>query len=247
MPDGSLVNREMIICVPGPWEDRSDFARHVFVLEPSGRYTFAGSVLADVQHQDHIQVQFLGRHPRMLDAFEAATRGDLPPDISSEISSHRSSIYLRFPLNVIEERLRILRFTELLKRLGGIAIKLESSGVGHWWGRWFQLLGSKNEFNWYCAVVMLLAADSRYYSCGMHHFGLADSAVEKHLVIREAANLINKFNYWRIINQRTLHSGELLRINESGGRFRLLWEPDRMNPEGDLFYNPHGIWLLRED
>ena len=240
-------NREMIICVPGPWENRSDFARRVFALEPSGRYTFAGGVLADVQHQDEIQVQFLGPHPRMAEAFEAATRGDLPSDVASAIAAHRSSIYLRFPSNVIEERLRILKFTELAKRLGGIALKLESCGVGHWWERWFKLLASKNEFDWYCAVVMLLAGDDRYYSCGMHHFGLADSTVEKRMVIRQAANLINKFNYWRIINHRTLRSSEILRLDESGARFRLSWEPDRLNPEGDLFHNPHGLWLLRED
>jgi hypothetical protein len=237
----------MIICVPGPWENRSDFARRVFALEPSGRYTFAGGVLADVQHQDQIQVEFLGQHPRMREAFEAATRGDLPSDVASAIAAHRSSIYLRFPSNVVEERLRILKFTELAKRLGGIAMKLESCGVGHWWERWFQLLASKNKFDWYCAVVMLLAGDDRYYSCGMHHFGLADSTVEKRMVIRQAANLINKFNYWRIINHQTLRSSEILRLDESGARFRLLWEPDRLNPEGDLFHNPHGIWLLRED
>ena len=103
-----MLNREMIVCVPGPWENRSDFARRVFALEPSGRYTFAGGVLADVQHQDQIQVEFLGQHPRMAEAFEAATRGDLPFDVASAIAKHRSSIYLRFPSNVVEERLRIL-------------------------------------------------------------------------------------------------------------------------------------------
>ena len=242
-----LVNREMIVCVPGPWENRSDFARRVFALEPSGRYTFADGVLADVQHQDHVPVQFLGRHPRMLEAFEAATRGDLPADVASAITSHRSSIYLRFMSNLVEERLRILKFTTLAKRLGGIAIKLESSGVGHWWERWFQLVGSNNEFDWYCAVVMLIAEESRYCSCGMHHFGLADSAVEKRLLVNEAASLINKFNYWRIINQRTLHSSEVLRIDQSDARFRLFWELDRLNPEGDLFHNPYGVWILRQD
>jgi len=71
--------------------------------------------------------------------------------------------------------------------------------------------------------------------------------VKKRMVIRQAANLINKFNYWRIINHRTLRSSEILRLDESGARFRLFWEPDRLNPEGDLFHNPHGLWLLRED
>ena len=68
----------MIFCVPGPWQDRSDFIRRVVNSESDGRYVYDGDVLADVRHQDILKVEFLGRHPRMLKAFQAASRGDLP-------------------------------------------------------------------------------------------------------------------------------------------------------------------------
>ena len=234
----------MIFCVPGPWQDRSDFVRRVVVLDPDGRYIFDGEVLGDVRHQDVVKVQFLGRHPRMLEAFRAASRGDLPPQVEQEIAAHRSSIYLQFPMNFMAERPRVLKYTRLLKRLGGFAIKIESSGVGHSWQRWFRLVSSENEFDWYCAIVMLLAEEIYYYSCGMHHFGLADSAVEKRLEVMEAANLLNKFNYWRVIEPRELRSGESFSLNESSRAFRLQLKPDEVNPEDDLFYNPYGVWHL---
>jgi hypothetical protein len=234
----------MILCVPGPWRDRSDFVRRVVTIEADGRYFYDGSVLADVRQQDQVRVQFLGRHPRMADAFRAAARGDIPPELEEKIAQHQSSIYLRFPANFVEERTRVLKYTELARRLGGIAIKIESSGVGHAWERWFDLLGSQNEFDWYCAVVMLLADERIYYSCGMHHFGLADAAIGKHLAARDAGNLLNKFNYWRIIEPRDVKSGETFRLDDSPRRYRVDLKADQINPAGDLFHNPQGLWFI---
>ena len=236
----------MIFCVPGPWRDRSDFIRRVVTSESDGRYVFDGKFLADVRHQDVVKVEFLGRHPRMLQAFQAASRGDLPRRVEEEIARHSSSIYLRFPLSLIEERPRVLKYTEMAQRWGGFAIKLESSGVGHSWERWFRLVSSDNEFDWYCAFVMLLAGDIYYYSCGMHHFGLADSAVERRFAVEEAANLLNKFNYWRLIERRALRSGESFSLSETSTLFRLQLKEDELNPEDDLFHNPHGLWHLEK-
>lgn len=239
------MNREMILCVPGPWRERSDFVRQVVEFEENGRYFCDGTVLSDVREQDQVRVQFRGRHPRMLDAFLAASRGDLSPELEQRIADHQSAIYLRFAADLVEERSRLLKYTELARQLGGIAIKIESSGVGHSWDRWFQLLGSENAFDWYCAVVMLLAEEDFYCSCGMHHFKLADAALEKQFDALESANLINKFNYWRMIEPRDLKPGETFRLDDSARRYRLELRPDQVNPPGDLFHNPYGLWHLR--
>jgi hypothetical protein len=234
----------MILCVPGPWRDRSDFVRQVTTIEANGRYFYDGSMLVDVREQDQLRVQLLRHHPRMVDAFRAAGRGDISAELEKKIAQHQSSIYLRFPANFVEERTRVLKYTGLARQLGGIAIKIESSGVGHAWERWFRLLGSQNEFDWYCAVVMLLADERIYYSCGMHHFGLADAAIGNHLAARDAGNLLNKFNYWRIIEPRELKSGDTFRLDDSNRRYRVDLGRDQINPAEDLFHNPHGLWFL---
>ena len=201
-------------------------------------------MFVDVREQDQLRVQLLGRHPRMVDAFRAAGRGDISAELEEEIAQHQSSIYLRFAANFVEERTRVLKYTELARQLGGIAIKIESSGVGHSWERWFHLLASQNGFDWYCAVVMLLADEGIYYSCGMHHFGLADAAIGKHLAPRNAGNLLNKFNYWRIVEPRELKSGDIFRLDDSNRRYRVDLKRDQINPTEDLFHNPQGLWFL---
>ena len=73
----------------------------------------------------------------------------------------------------------------------------------------------------------------------------ADSAIDKGIAVDEAANLINKFNYWRLIEKRALRSGESFSISETSRLFRLQLKADELNPEDDLFHNPHGLWHLR--
>jgi hypothetical protein len=68
--------------------------------------------------------------------------------------------------------------------------------------------------------------------------------VVKQLEVMEAANLLNKFNYWRVIEPRELRSGESFSLDESSRAFRLQLKPDEVNPEDDLFYNPYGVWHL---
>jgi hypothetical protein len=80
----------------------------------------------------------------------------------------------------------------------------------------------------------------------MHHFGLADSAVERRFTVEEAANLLNKFNYWRLIERRALRSGESFSLSETSTLFRLQLKEDELNPEDDLFHNPHGLWHLEK-
>ena len=237
----------MIVCIPGPWLDRSAFVQRVITLEPAGRFVFAGGVLADVEYQHQVPLDFLGHHPRMLEAFQAATRGDLSPELANAITEHQSSIYLQFPLDFLNQREQVLKFTKVVERLGGIAIKLESSGVGHSWQRWFKLLSSENLFDWYCAMVILLGTEHDYYSCGMHHFKLPDSSIGTELPIKEAAIVLNKFNYWRLLERPELESGEIFGVGGGESRFRLRLKPDDLNPKGDLFNNPYGIWRLTKE
>ncbi len=74
----------------------------------------------------------------------------------------------------------------------------------------------------------------------------ADSAVDRRFAVEEAANLINKFNYWRLIDQRALRSGESFGLSETSMLFRLQLEADEINPEDDLFHNPDGLWHLEK-
>ena len=167
--------------------------------------------------------------------------------MEQEISAHRSSIYLRFPINFVEQRVpsaeihRIGATTRRLRHQAGI--------VGSWPLRGSDGSGSshrKIHFDWYCAVVMLLADEDGTITrveCTTSDCRTPRSKSGSRSW--NAANLLNKFNYWRIIEQRELHSGRIVqpgRIKQKLSGLRLM--PDELNPENDLFHNPHGLWHL---
>jgi hypothetical protein len=93
-----------------------------------------------------------------------------------------------------------------MKRAGGLAVKVESSGVAHEWDRWFSLL-SGSTFDAYCGAVTLIGDSDRYYSCGMHHFGLPESSLPTSIAIGEAADFMNRFNLYQIIERPELATG----------------------------------------
>jgi hypothetical protein len=81
----------------------------------------------------------------------------------------------------------------------------------------------------------------------MHHFKLPDSSIGTELPIKEAAIVLNKFNYWRLLERPELESGEIFSVGGGESRFRLRLKPDDFNPKGDLFNNPYGIWHLTKE
>ncbi|HSI62517.1 MAG TPA: DUF4261 domain-containing protein [Candidatus Saccharimonadia bacterium] len=235
----------MIICIPGPWKDRNDFLHRVIAFEPKGRYLWAGAFLMDTKSQDHVPLEFCGVDERMPESFKVAGQGKLPAETLDRIREHRSVVYLHFPLDLPDQRERVLKYSALLRDLGGIAVKVESSGVAHDWERWFSLL-SGTPFQRYTAVVTLVADQEYYYSCGMHHFGLPDCEAPSALSLDDAADLINGFNHFLLIDKPTLVSGHTFSFAQDAPRYRLTHHKDeRHDPqEDDLFWNPHGLWRL---
>ena len=238
-----IVPPELIICIPGTWADRNDFLRRVITYEPKGRYMFAGAVLADVGDKDHVPLDFFSADPNLTNAFKIAGQGRIPSEILAMISEHTSVVYLHFPLDLLDQRERVLKYTQIIQRLGGIAIKVESAGVAHSWERWFALL-SGSPFDVYSSAVVLVGDRDYYFSCGMHHFGLPECEAPRSIPVSEAADLMNHFNFWQIVERPSLAPGHTFGMAETAPTFRLSLQPDARHDKEDLFYNSHGIWRL---
>ena len=165
----------MIICIPGPWAAREDLIR-ALVGAHEGRYLMAGLIVLDTTGQDSLTIDWQVRDPRMTDAFRPSAHSD---ETLAAISAHRSVVYLHFPRDVRAQRERILKYSDVLRKAGGIAIKLENSGLSHPWSRWFEWLSAPFENQHYLAFVIHAWDDSGGYSCGMHQFGLPDATVDQ--------------------------------------------------------------------
>jgi hypothetical protein len=239
------MESELIICIPGTWPDRKDFLRQVIEHESVGRYMFAGMMLADLKEKDHVPLDFCPADPQMSRAFKIAGQGKIPAEVLEQIDGHTSVVFLHFPLDVADQRERVLKFTRIIQEIGGLAVKVESAGVAHTWERWFELL-SGTPFDLYCASVVLVGDADDYYSCGMHHFGLPECAVPRSIPVAEAADLMNEFNYWQITERPELADGHTFSRTRTSPHFRLSLYEDERHDEEELFYNPHGVWELSE-
>lgn len=234
---------ELILCIPGPWTNRADFLTRIISAKPAGRYMFAGGLLVDVERKDHVEIECCGQDERMTEAFGHAGQGMIPEECLEEISKHTSVAYLHFPLDLPAQRERLARFTAALRNAGGLAIKLESSGIAHTWERWERLLGG-SPFDLYCCAVVLVGGSHSFSSCGMHHFGLPECEVPSYMGPSAGANLMNRFNVWRITERPELRSGETLSLITDEPPFKLELVPDGQHEEDSLFHNPHGVWRL---
>ena len=244
---------EMILCIPGRWRDTKEFVRQFVSLNPNGRYMFAGGILADLEKKDHVPLDFCAADANLRRAFEIAGQRKIPEELLVELEQHSAIAYLRFALDLPRERERILEFSSLLRRIGGLAVKVESAGIAHTWERWSLLL-SGTPFDLYSAVVVLVGdndpgksptGEKYYHSCGMHHFGLPECAAPRSMSAPDAADLINRFNFWRIVERPVLSDGHTFSAAPSTPHFRMTLEPDSRHEVDDPFHNAHGVWCLR--
>jgi hypothetical protein len=237
------MENELIICVPGPWDDSREMAKAI-ITTTTGKYLFAGGKLACPSAKDHIEMEIDHPVDDLENVFRLAGQGKITDDTLEKIAHHQSIAYLHFPLDIMEQRSRLKDFTEVIARAGGMAIKLESSGIAHEWDRWFTLIDSENLFDTYCASVVLVRDEQNYYSCGMHIFGLPEAQVSNSTPIDEAADLLNRFNIWQILERPELESGHTFSLTADSPHFELELITDERHPDNDLFHNPQGIWDL---
>ncbi|MBX3730267.1 MAG: DUF4261 domain-containing protein [Candidatus Sumerlaeia bacterium] len=237
------IEQEAILCIPGPWKDRTEFVQRV-ATHTKGLFMFAGAILANARAKDHVPLDFCGAYDGMRHAFEIAGQGQLPGDILDQIASHKSVAYMRFPLDAIGQRERMLKYSSLLRDLGGFAVRVESTGIAHTWEAWHELVSSENPFDQYRCFVILIWDDTLYYSCGMHHFGLPDCQISREIPIEEAADTMNRFNYYQIVGKPTLESGHTFSMTPDSPSYRLTLVADFRHEAGDFFRNPNGLWTI---
>jgi hypothetical protein len=204
---------------------------------------FAGGILAHPSGNDHVPVEFEEPYSDMVRAFEIAGQGKISAPTLKSISTHTSVVYLTFPGDAFDQRERILKFTNVVRSLGGYAVKVESCGVAHEWESWIKLL-SGNPFDIYCAFVTLIGDGGIFYSCGMHHFGLPECSIPASVPANEAADTMNRFNFWNIVDHPHLNSGETFSVDAVSPPYRLLLSNDVRHPSDHPFHNPHGVWSL---
>lgn len=196
----------------------------------------------EVGQSRHVRMDVEPNYDRMTEAFSIAGQGRLQQELLDEIGRHESVVYLEFDGLMHEQIEWISTATRLLRDLGGYAVKVESCGTAHDWEAWEHGTHG-NLFDLYCLGVVLVGGAEFFASCGMQHFGLADCKVSSEVPMEMAADVMNRFNFFRLAEAPTLLDGHTFSAEEGAPVFRLQLEADQRDAD-DLFFNPEGCWNL---
>lgn len=232
----------IVIGIPGIWPDRSDIV--AAIAKHSGGYLFAGMMLMHIDTKWSCTLEIYDHDPEMRPAFEAAGGGRLAESELNAIEQHTTTIYLIADGGSFENALNLVYAANALLKCGGIAVKIESTGVAHSATRWSELADDGLPLAVLNAFVTYVGDDGEFYSCGMHSIGHRDAVVVADISPKDAANLLHQFLRYIAFEEPTIHDNETFSVNEDAPKYRVCKSPCTMFPADDLFYNPYGVWQL---
>jgi len=235
---------EIVLCIPGPWAARNDFIGRLSAYEPKGRYVCTIMMLADIKEKDYLSMEFHEYEGNLSHAFFMASKGKISSENIDLLSVHKNCVYLHFPADVEAQKNRLLKYSGIIRDLGGYAVMIEPSGPAHEWGAWFSSLPAQNVFYRYGLFVVLTRDDDYYFSCGMRYFGLPDVEVPINVETSEAMEVMNQFNFWQISARPRIETGLTYSITPESPFYMIEEEPDRRYGPDDVFHNPYGVWRL---
>jgi hypothetical protein len=206
------------------------------------RYLSAGQVIVDRETESAAGLDFQEHIPSLAEAFHyASTYSAMTETDLQAIAGHAGVVWLIEPDGgSVEVARKLHHFADALLQAGGLAVKVESAGKSHTKAEW-----QSYDPNALMPAYVTWAGDGqRFYSCGMHNFGLPD-AVLVGGDPKTAGNVLSWFNAYLLHEKPTLTSGETFSTEEGGPLWTMHHGSCQSFPDPqDLFHNPHGVWTL---
>ena len=240
-----MMSNQIVVAVPGPWKERGELVVAV-AQATGGAYLFAGGIIMETATSQACALQFYEHDPQLRRTFEIAGQGLISAPLLAEVAAHASVALLLLDEPDYEKARMAGRFARALLDAGGMGVKVDSAGIAHSPERWREACASDDPADLYALFIVLVGGDGRYFSCGMHNFGLPDAAVPAELGPEAGAYLLNAFNVYRIAERPELEDGETFSLEPGAPRLVLTREPYEAGDDpAEPLYNPHGRWSLR--
>ncbi|GGB69878.1 DUF4261 domain-containing protein [Fictibacillus barbaricus] len=237
-----MVEAEVVIGIPGQWKNRTELIQSV--AAKSEGYLLAGSIIHNGNKNIGFQVEVYEQDPNLKEAFFYAGGDSFENSLLEEIDKHTFTVYVFANKNSIEGIKEIIDVAAALLKAGGLAVKIETTGVAHTKEDWFQLFDNQDFFPIYSHFVTLIGDNDVFYSCGMKAFGLPDVVVPSIISADEAADLLNNFNLYNIVDRPTFKDGATFSLEEESPRYKIHFIDDFRYEEDDIFFNSFGLYNL---
>ena len=238
-------NFTSIICIPGNWEDWSEFIISL-VGATNGEYLAVGNILMNTSTKHYYEIEMCERDERMMKAFSVAGMVNrVSEKFLEEIGDHKNVIYISGDTGNLNDATHIAYAAQAILKTGGLGIKIETAGKAFEKDQWIDLLENFEESNLYQMFVLdsLIDEDGTVYSCGMQNLGYRDTIVSGE-EFQDAVDLIKVFGYYQIIDKPLIKDGQTFSVDAEAPIFRITNEPNQPYLGDERFGNPNGMWRL---
>lgn len=236
----------IILCIPGPWEDGSEFVKALAqAYLPSADYLAAGAILMHSPSKTPFEFTVEGHDPRMAESFAGAGLVNLIPDSALRaIEAHRSVIYLLSTQPQSPDAAEaIARAADAVLKAGGLGVKVETGGKAFTADQWRGLVAEELIDLYWLMVLDSVTDGHTVYSCGMRNFGLPDAIVSSD-DFQFAVGLVRGLNQYQLYETPDLKAGQTFRLDADCPRYRLSEECEQPDRNIETFVNPFGMWRL---
>jgi hypothetical protein len=241
---GMSEQPRIVLCIPGPWQDRSALIVQIAQANLNEALA-AGMIVMDVARKRHAELAVYDRDERLATAFQKASAHALDEATLEAIG--RNALVPCIAIDATEKGLaeRLAFFSGVLRKAGGLAVKVQLAGVAHPWPRWDDLIGKGDPYSLYHALVVHVFEDGKISAFGMKQFGLPDAEIHGDPQSREVQWTLAAFNVYQWTEAPVFKTGQTFSREAGAPKYRLTQVADGRYPAGDAYHNPRGVWELR--
>jgi hypothetical protein len=238
------MGTQIIIGIPGSWPTLDDI-RDSVARKGSG-FSLEDGRLLDSQSGQSWAAELHEHDQDLVTTFAISTNSWKDEDLERAIALHTYAVYLLSSELSLSAARSMLRAGKALLRAGGIAVKMESTGLVHSAEDWDEFCRDADDpIRVYSCFITLVKSDSSLYSCGMHNLGLPDASTDLDGDVDQAADIVNTFNCLQITDQTSHENGDTFRVTHAAPRYELNKTGCHYDDVDHPFHNPFGVWNLR--
>lgn len=233
--------QNIVLCIPGIWQNHQALL-HALLTYDTG-YIYARVIIKSLTSDYFAEIEEHQNDTEVSHVFRQQSLNRFSEQELQEIEQHNMIIYVICPAGSIALVQQALLLGQALLKAGGLAIKIETSGLTHPRSDWLNF-DAQNPIDLYKAFIPTISDQEQIYSCGMHQFGKADGCIN--LNVKHASFILNQFLLYVLIESPTLLENQAFSAEEGGEILKLYKKESRDFFEEDSLYLNHlGVWMLK--
>lgn len=234
------MSDEIIICVPGNWNSHQELVSSL--IEADTGYIYAGMIMKDLKSEHFAKIEECEPDSAVTKAFVNSSYGRYSEQELKGIENHSTVVYAICDGGSVENVRAALAIGKALLKAGGLAIKVETSGVSHPKSKWLEF-SNDSIVDLFTAFIVVVTYSDTILSCGMHNFGEPDGIIDNR--IEYASYTLQTFLIYILDERPKILLGQTFSAEEDMETVRI---DKRKSIEfydvNDLYSNPYDVWSL---